>query len=131
MVFTHIFISTPIAAFGRRARARRIGSVRGAARARRHDKPIGPHSQAMYQVAFLPPQFGTVVPWLMLHRQELNILVHLETGDDLADHTTHSLWLGEKLELNVEVLRPRTANAKFACHHSQRWIALCRANTTC
>jgi len=47
----------------------------------------------------------------MLHRQELNILVHPETGDDVADHTLHSLWLGEKLELNVEVLRPRTANA--------------------
>jgi aromatic ring-cleaving dioxygenase len=65
----------------------------------------------MYQVAFLPPQFGKVVPWLMLHRQELDILVYPETGDDVADHTLHSWSLGEKLELNVEVLRPRTANA--------------------
>jgi aromatic ring-cleaving dioxygenase len=56
-----------------------------------HDKPIGPHPQAMYQVAFLPPQFGKVVPWLMLHRSGLDILVHPETGDDLADHTLHSL----------------------------------------
>lgn len=78
-----------------------------------HDKPIGPHPQAMYQVAFLPDQFGKVVPWLMIHREELNILVHPETGADVADHTLHSLWLGEKLELNVEVLRPRTANTKF------------------
>ena len=78
-----------------------------------HDKGIGPHPQAMYQVAFLPSQCGKVVPWLMLHRQELNILVHPETGDDVADHTLHSFWLGEKLELNVEVLRPRTANTKF------------------
>jgi DOPA 4,5-dioxygenase len=65
----------------------------------------------MYQVAFLPPQFGTVVPWLMLHREGLDILVHPETGDDVADHTERSLWLGEKLEMKVEVLRPRTANA--------------------
>jgi len=36
-----------------------------------HDKPIGPHPQAMYQVAFLPSQFGKVVPWLMLHRERL------------------------------------------------------------
>ncbi|MEG3939788.1 DOPA 4,5-dioxygenase family protein [Microcoleus sp. S36b_A3] len=48
-----------------------------------HDKPIGPHPQAMYQVAFLPPQFGKVVPWLMLHREGLDILVHPETGDGL------------------------------------------------
>jgi DOPA 4,5-dioxygenase len=47
----------------------------------------------------------------MLHREELNIFVHPETGDDVADYTLHSLCLGEKLELNVEVLRPRTPNA--------------------
>jgi len=70
-----------------------------------HDKPIGPHPTAMYQVAFLPEQFGKVVPWLMLNREGLNILVHPETGDDVGDHTERSLWLGEKLELNTEVLR--------------------------
>ena len=78
-----------------------------------HDKPIGPHPQAMYQVAFLPDQFGKVVPWLMLNREGLDILIHPETGDDVADHTKHSLWLGEKLELNIEFLRPRTGNASL------------------
>jgi len=78
-----------------------------------HDKPIGPHPQAMYQVAFLPDEFGKVVSWLMLNREDLDILIHPETGDDVADHTLHSLWLGEKLELNIEFLRPRTANARF------------------
>jgi Aromatic ring-cleaving dioxygenase len=34
-----------------------------------HDKPICPHPEAMYQVAFLPQQFGKVVPWLMLHQK--------------------------------------------------------------
>ncbi len=70
-----------------------------------HDKPIGPHPKPMYQVAFSPEQFSKVVPWLMLNRQGLDILVHPETGDDLKDHTDHSLWLGEKLELNIEFLQ--------------------------
>ncbi|HEY9742370.1 MAG TPA: DOPA 4,5-dioxygenase family protein, partial [Coleofasciculaceae cyanobacterium] len=70
-----------------------------------HDKPIGPHSKAMYQVAFSPNLFGELVPWLMLNREGLDILVHPETGDDVADHTDHSLWLGNKLELNIEFLR--------------------------
>ena len=70
-----------------------------------HDKPIGPHSKAMYQVAFLPEQFGKVVPWLMLNREGLDILVHPETGDDVGDHMARSLWLGEKLELNIESFR--------------------------
>lgn len=70
-----------------------------------HEKPIGPHPKAMYQVAFSPEQFSKVVPWLMLNREELDILVHPNTGDDVQDHTEHSLWLGEKLELNIEFLR--------------------------
>ena len=70
-----------------------------------HDKPIGPHPKAMYQVAFLPSQFGLVIPWLMLNREGLDILIHPETGDDVGDHTDRSLWLGNKLELKIEVLR--------------------------
>jgi aromatic ring-cleaving dioxygenase len=70
-----------------------------------HDRPIGPHPRAMYQVSFLPEEFGKVVPWLMLNRQGLDILVHPETGDDVEDHTNHALWLGKKLELNIEFLR--------------------------
>jgi DOPA 4,5-dioxygenase len=69
-----------------------------------HEQPIGPHPKSMYQVAFLPHQFGEVVPWLMVNRQGLDILVHPETGDGVKDHTKHSLWLGEKLQLNIEVL---------------------------
>ncbi len=70
-----------------------------------HEQPIGPHPKAMYQVAFLPNQFDKVVPWLMLNRQGLDILVHPETGNDVADHTDHSLWLGERLKLNIEFLK--------------------------
>ncbi len=33
------------------------------------------------------------------------MLVHPETGDDVIDHTDHALWLGEKLELNIDALR--------------------------
>ncbi|BAZ37116.1 DOPA-dioxygenase-like protein [Calothrix sp. NIES-4101] len=69
------------------------------------DEPVGPHPKSMYQVAFLPNQFAEVVPWLMLHRQGLDVLVHPNTGNALADHTVHSLWLGEKLSLNIEVLK--------------------------
>lgn len=70
-----------------------------------HDKLVGPHTQWMYQVAFQPDQFAQVVPWLMLHREGLDILVHPNTGNAVADHTNHALWLGNKLEINLEPLR--------------------------
>ncbi len=70
-----------------------------------HDILVGPHTKAMYQVSFAWDQFAQVVPWLMLHREGLEILVHPNTGDAVADHTAHALWLGEKLLVNLEPLR--------------------------
>ena len=69
------------------------------------DKPVGPHPQSMYQVAFQPDQFDSLVPWLMLNHAGLNVLIHPRTDDDVADHSQRALWLGEKLELNIQFLR--------------------------
>lgn len=67
-----------------------------------HDDPIGPHPRSMYQVAFKQDQFPQVVQWLMLNRQDLTIFVHPETGDDLADHREHAIWMGALLPLKFE-----------------------------
>lgn len=69
-----------------------------------HDKPVGPHPRSMYQVAFAPDQFPLVVPWLMLHREGLDVLVHPDTAHALADHRDHALWLGDRLPLNFAAL---------------------------
>lgn len=69
-----------------------------------HDEPVGPHPLAMFQVAFLPALFPTLVPWLMLNRAGLNVLVHPNTGAPRADHLVHAAWLGAVLPLKGEVL---------------------------
>jgi len=70
-----------------------------------HDEPVGPHPVAMYQVAFAAEEFPALVPWLMLNREGLDVLVHPLTDDSVADHTRFALWLGTPLPLRVEVLR--------------------------
>jgi aromatic ring-cleaving dioxygenase len=70
-----------------------------------HDKPVGPHAMAMHQVAFAADQFANVVPWLMLNREGLSILVHPMTGDPVEDHAVNPLWLGEQLPIDLEFLR--------------------------
>lgn len=70
-----------------------------------HEVPVGPHTRAMYQVAFAPALMPALVPWLMLNRGGLAVLIHPETGHELADHTTHAAWLGEVLPLKTDVLK--------------------------
>ena len=69
------------------------------------DLPVGPHPKAMYQVKFAKSKFSRIVPWLMLNRHGLDILVHPNTGDAYEDHATHALWLGDKLKLRLKFLR--------------------------
>lgn len=64
-----------------------------------HDRLVGPHSRAMYQVAFDVATFGNFVPWLMLNRQGLTVLVHPNTRDARRDHLVHALWMGDVLEI--------------------------------
>jgi len=69
-----------------------------------HDQPVGPHPQSMYQVAFAATEFARLVPWLMLNRAGLSILVHPSTGNDYEDHARFPLWLGTPLPLRLEML---------------------------
>ena len=64
-----------------------------------HDRLVGPHARAMYQVAFDAATFCKFVPWLMLNRQGLTVLVHPNTRDERRDHLVHALWMGEVLEI--------------------------------
>ena len=70
-----------------------------------HDQPVGPHPQAMFQVAFAAERLSSILPWLMLNRGDLAILVHPDTGDAYADHARHALWLGAILPLRLDVLK--------------------------
>jgi aromatic ring-cleaving dioxygenase len=69
-----------------------------------HDAAVGPHPQSMYQIAFPAELLTSFLPWLMLNRAGLTVLLHPETGNDYADHTDHAIWLGGILPLRLDVL---------------------------
>lgn len=69
-----------------------------------HDRAVGPHSVPMYQVAFTPDVLAALLPWLMLNRLGLSVLVHPNTGRARDDHLVHALWLGTRLALNADSL---------------------------
>ncbi|HEX5326854.1 MAG TPA: DOPA 4,5-dioxygenase family protein [Acetobacteraceae bacterium] len=70
-----------------------------------HDGPVGPHVQAMYQIAFTTDLFPSLVPFLMLNRMGLTILLHPQSGRPRDDHTLHATWMGQVLPVKTEVLR--------------------------
>lgn len=69
-----------------------------------HEVPVGPHGAPMYQVAYAREVFAELVPWLMLNRLGLCVLVHPNSGRARDDHLVHALWLGEPLPIRSEVL---------------------------
>ncbi len=68
------------------------------------DEPVGPHPAPMFQVAFAPEVLASIVPWLMLNRAGLTVLVHPETGRPRDDHLNHAAWMGDVLPLNGAIL---------------------------
>jgi DOPA 4,5-dioxygenase len=76
------------------------------------DHAVGPHPIPQYEVHFYGNALPTVLERIKANR--LRALVHRLTDDDLADHTSQALWIGEPLALDLSVLDPPGMNQGVA-----------------
>jgi aromatic ring-cleaving dioxygenase len=70
------------------------------------DEPIGPHPISQFSVIFETEEFRKIVPWLMLNREGLDVLVHPLTESSYDDHSKNAMWLGRPVPMRLEILRP-------------------------
>ncbi|MDQ1761412.1 4,5-dioxygenase [Achromobacter xylosoxidans] len=69
-----------------------------------HERPVGPHPQWSYQIAFTPERFAEIATWLTLHHGALDVFMHPNTGDSLRDHRDCAVWIGRSYTLNLQAL---------------------------
>ena len=74
---------------------------------------VGPHPIPQFQMIFKNEQFETVVPWLMLNREGLDILLHPLTDDMVDDHSVYALWLGTPIKLKLDTMQRRGYRAEL------------------
>ncbi len=65
------------------------------------DEPRGPHPVPQFRFTFTTAQFENIVPWLMLNRQGLDVLVHPLTDNSYDDHSRYAVWLGAPVPLKL------------------------------
>src|SRR5579862_1338063 len=69
-----------------------------------HERPVGPHPQWSYQLAFAPVELAEVVGWLALNHGELDVFLHPNTGDQLRDHRDSAVWIGRSYALDLRAV---------------------------
>lgn len=72
------------------------------------NRNVGPHPKPQFEIHFLEDALPAVLP--LIKASGLRALVHPLTDDDLADHTSRAIWIGEPLPLDHSVLDPPGAN---------------------
>jgi DOPA 4,5-dioxygenase len=70
------------------------------------DEPRGPHPISQFVAILEAPEFQNIVPWLMLNREGLDVLVHPLTESSYDDHSKNALWLGTPVPMRLDILRP-------------------------
>ena len=59
----------------------------------------------MFRFQFPRADLARFIEWITLNRNELSVLIHAITGDDVFDHSYNAIWLGQPLTLNLDGLR--------------------------
>ena len=67
--------------------------------------PIGPHPKPMFEIHIPAASINYAMASIDTLRQGLSVLIHPVQDDEMAAHTIDARWLGDKLPLNLDILK--------------------------
>ena len=67
-----------------------------------YSTPVGPHPLPMIEIHFWESDDALVFQWLKHRHQNLSVLIHEDTGDDVKDHSSGIRWLGAPVEIDFD-----------------------------
>lgn len=70
-----------------------------------HEKQVGPHPCWSCQITFTAKDFDCYITWLDVNKEDLTIFIHPVTDDALNDHTVFAYWLGQEVELKLDIFK--------------------------
>lgn len=70
-----------------------------------HAGPIGPHVIGSFEVWCPIESFARTFSWFTLNRSKHSVLVHPLTKEQLLDHSTRAVWMGQPLPLDIEIFK--------------------------
>lgn len=59
-----------------------------------------------WAILFLPADFERIVTWGLQHKDDLDIVIHPNTGCGLEDHSWWVIYGGNKRELDLSIFGP-------------------------
>ncbi len=74
-----------------------------------HTKPVGPHPIGSCLIATKTEQeTETLLGFLKQHHNNLTLMIHPLTGDDIEDHKAENIiWLGQEYQINRSIFYPK------------------------
>lgn len=91
----------------------------------------------MFEVnVFTPAQFGSFIPWLIIWRGPLSVLVHPNTEEagvnaleaELRNHTQRATWMGDKLPIDLTLFYRAKENLEMMDGSQvDNWVKMGRA----
>jgi aromatic ring-cleaving dioxygenase len=69
---------------------------------------IGPHPKPMFELHIPASHINLAMASIDALREGLSVLIHPVQHDEMVAHTADARWLGEKLTLNLEILKQLT-----------------------